>query len=75
MPKRSVAFVSKLGGSYAVVRLLGEGQRSALPTDVFSMLVIMAPVSTFIATPLIRRLTKGQERPAGLLGEPAAARG
>ncbi len=97
----AVAFVSKLGSSYAVARLLGEGQRSALtigvcmntrgmmelvvinigkdlgllPTDVFSMLVIVALVSTFIATPLIRRLMKGQERPAGLLGEPAAARG
>jgi len=46
-----------------------------LPTDVFSMLVIMALVSTFIATPLIRRLMKGQERPATLLGDPAAARG
>jgi hypothetical protein len=46
-----------------------------LPTDVFSMLVIMALASTFIATPLIRRLMKGQERPAGLLGEPAAASG
>jgi Kef-type K+ transport system membrane component KefB len=46
-----------------------------LPTDIFSMLVIMALVSTFIATPLIRQLMKGQERPAGLLGEPAAARG
>ena len=32
-----------------------------LPTDVFSMLVIMALVSTFIATPLIRWLMKGQE--------------
>ena len=46
-----------------------------LPTDVFSMLVIMALASTFIATPLIRRLMKGQERPASLLGEPAAASG
>ena len=46
-----------------------------LPTDVFSMLVIMALASTFIATPLIRRLMKGQERPASLLGEPVAASG
>jgi Kef-type K+ transport system membrane component KefB len=46
-----------------------------LPTDVFSMLVIMALVSTFIATPLIRRLMRGQERSAGPLGEPAAASG
>ena len=97
----AVAFVSKLGGTYAVARLVGEGHRSALtigvcmntrgmmelvvinigkdlgllPTDVFSMLVIMALVSTFIAAPLIRRLMKGQERPTALLGEAAAARG
>lgn len=97
----AVAFVSKLGGTYAVARLVGEGRRSALtigvcmntrgmmelvvinigkdlgllPTDVFSMLVIMALVSTFIAAPLIRRLMKGQERPAALLGEPANASG
>jgi len=46
-----------------------------LSTDIFSMLVIMALVSTFIATPLIRWLMKGQESPATPLGEPAAARG
>ena len=45
-----------------------------LPTDVFSMLVIMALLSTFMATPLIRRLMKGQESRATPLGEPAAAR-
>jgi K+:H+ antiporter len=44
-----------------------------LPTDVFSMLVIMALVSTFIATPLIRWLMKGQESRATPLGERAAA--
>ena len=33
-----------------------------LPPDIFSMLVIMAIVSTFMATPLIRWLMKGQER-------------
>jgi Kef-type K+ transport system membrane component KefB len=46
-----------------------------LPTDVFSMLVIMALVSTFIATPLIRWLMKGQESRATPPGEPAAVRG
>jgi Kef-type K+ transport system membrane component KefB len=45
-----------------------------LPTDIFSMLVIMALVSTFIATPLIRWLMKGQESLATPLGEPSAAR-
>jgi hypothetical protein len=35
----------------------------------------MALASTFIATPLIRRLMKGQESPATLPGEPVAARG
>jgi len=46
-----------------------------LPTDVFSMLVIMALVSTFIATPLIRWLMKGQESLATPPGAPAAVRG
>jgi K+:H+ antiporter len=46
-----------------------------LPTDVFSMLVIMALISTFIATPLIRWLMKGQESRATPLGEPAVVRG
>ncbi len=46
-----------------------------LPTDIFSMLVIMALVSTFMATPLIRWLMKGQESRATPLGEPAGARG
>jgi len=46
-----------------------------LPTNIFSMLVIMALVSTFIATPLIRWLMKGQERQVPPLGEPSAARG
>jgi len=46
-----------------------------LPTNIFSMLVIMALVSTFIATPLIRWLMKGQESRVTPLGEPAAARG
>jgi hypothetical protein len=39
------------------------------------MLVIMALVSTFAATPLIGRLMKGQERRVPTLGEPSAARG
>ena len=46
-----------------------------LPTDVFSMLVIMALVSTFMATPLIRWLMKGQERRVAPLGEPSAVPG
>jgi Kef-type K+ transport system membrane component KefB len=45
-----------------------------LPTDMFSMLVIMALVSTFMATPLIRWLTKGQASLAPVLGEPSAVR-
>jgi K+:H+ antiporter len=45
-----------------------------LPTDIFSMLVIMALVSTFMATPLIRWLMKGQESAATPRGEPSAAR-
>jgi K+:H+ antiporter len=44
-----------------------------LPTDIFSMLVIMALVSTLMATPLIRVLMKGQASRATPLGEPSAA--
>ena len=44
-----------------------------LPTNIFSMLVIMAIASTFMATPLIRWLMKGQERTGPALGEPRAA--
>jgi len=43
-----------------------------LPTNVFSMLVIMALVSTFMATPLIRLLMKGEQRLGPPLGEPVA---
>jgi len=43
-------------------------------TDIFSMLVIMALVSTFMATPLIRWLMKGQASRATPLGEPSPAR-
>jgi Kef-type K+ transport system membrane component KefB len=45
-----------------------------LPTDIFSMLVIMALVSTFMATPLIRWLMRGQTSRARPLGESPAAR-
>lgn len=45
-----------------------------LPTDIFSMLVIMALMSTFMATPLIRWLMKGQARLAAPLAEAAATR-
>lgn len=43
-----------------------------LPTNIFSMLVIMAIASTFVATPLIRWLMRGQERTGPALGEPVA---
>jgi Kef-type K+ transport system membrane component KefB len=42
-----------------------------LPTDIFSMLVIMALVSTFMATPLIRWLMEEQRSLATPLGEPS----
>ncbi len=45
-----------------------------LPTDIFSMLVIMALVSTFVATPLIRWLMSGETSLATPPGEPSAAR-
>jgi Kef-type K+ transport system membrane component KefB len=44
-----------------------------LPPSMFTKLVIMAIASTFIATPLIRRLTRGQQRPVTLYGESEAA--
>ena len=44
-----------------------------LPPSMFTKLVIMAIASTFIATPLIRRFTRGQERPLSIAGEGAAA--
>ncbi len=44
-----------------------------LPPSMFTKLVLMAIVSTFIATPLIRRLTRGQQRPVSAYGESAAA--
>lgn len=44
-----------------------------LPTNIFSMLVIMAIVSTFMATPLIRWLMKEERRTGPPLGEPVAA--
>jgi Kef-type K+ transport system membrane component KefB len=45
-----------------------------LPTDIFSMLVIMALVSTFMATPLIRWLMGSERSLATPLGEPSATR-
>jgi len=44
-----------------------------LPTDVFSMLVTMALVTTFMATPLIRRLMHGHELAAAQAGASAGA--
>ncbi len=41
-----------------------------LPTNIFSMLVIMAIVSTFIATPLIRVMMRKEMRSGPALGEP-----
>jgi Kef-type K+ transport system membrane component KefB len=43
-----------------------------LPTNIFSMLVIMAVASTFITTPLIRRLMKDEMGSGPGLGEPVA---
>ena len=33
-----------------------------IPRSMFTKLVVMAIVSTYVATPLIRRLMRGQER-------------
>jgi K+:H+ antiporter len=45
-----------------------------LPTDIFSMLVIMALVSTFMATPSIRWLMREERSLAPSAGEPSATR-
>ncbi|WP_394825978.1 cation:proton antiporter [Pendulispora albinea] len=45
-----------------------------LPRSMFTMLVLMAIASTYITTPIIRILLRGQERTSeGLLAPPAAA--
>ena len=44
-----------------------------LPNGIFSMLVIMAIVSTFMATPLIRWLMKEERKTGPPLGEPVPA--
>jgi Kef-type K+ transport system membrane component KefB len=44
-----------------------------LPTNIFSMLVIMAVVSTYMATPLIRWLMRAQRKFGPALGEPIRA--
>jgi hypothetical protein len=44
-----------------------------LPTNIFSVLVIMATASTFVATPLIRWLMKGEENTGLRMGEPQGA--
>lgn len=46
-----------------------------LPPSMFTKLVLMAIASTFIATPLIRRITRGQERPVDLSGGAALGSG
>lgn len=43
-----------------------------LPTNIFSILVIMAIVSTFVATPLIRALMNTERRTGAALGEPVS---
>jgi Kef-type K+ transport system membrane component KefB len=71
----AVAFVSKFGGAYVAARLVGEGHRSALTIGVcMNVLVIMALVSTFMATPLIRWLMGSERSLATPLGEPSATR-
>jgi Kef-type K+ transport system membrane component KefB len=44
-----------------------------LPTDIFSALVLMPIISTFMATPLIRRLMRDQQRPDPAARRPALA--
>jgi Kef-type K+ transport system membrane component KefB len=55
-----------------IVLNIGE-DLGLLPTDIFSILVIMALLSTFMATPLIRGLMKGETSRTTPVGEPSAA--
>ena len=52
-----------------IVLNIGRDQ-GLLPTNIFSMLVIMAIVSTFVAAPLIRWVMKGEEKTGPQMGEP-----
>ena len=74
--RRSAATIGVCMNTRALMELivLNIGKDlGVLPTDIFTMLVIMALGTTYMATPLIRILMRGQERRTADVTEPAAA--
>jgi Kef-type K+ transport system membrane component KefB len=67
-PRRSALTIGVCMNTRALMELvvLNIGyEMGVLPKSMFTMLVIMAIVSTFMATPLIRRLMRAEMEPAG----------
>jgi Kef-type K+ transport system membrane component KefB len=76
MPTRDALAIATCMNTRALMELVALNiglDLGVLPPSMFTKLVIMAIASTFIATPLIRYLTRGQQRPVSLQGENAAA--
>jgi Kef-type K+ transport system membrane component KefB len=74
-PARSAATIGVCMNTRALMELivLNIGMDiGVLPRDMFTMLVIMALASTFVAAPLIRRLMRGQELAEERPAAPAA---
>lgn len=68
-PRRSAATIGVCMNTRALMELIVINigmDLGVLPKSMFTMLVVMAIASTFMATPLIRRLMRGQERAAGV---------
>jgi Kef-type K+ transport system membrane component KefB len=76
IPSRDALAIATCMNTRALMELVALNiglDLGVLPPSMFTKLVLMAIVSTFIATPLIRRLTRGQARPVSATGESAAA--
>jgi Kef-type K+ transport system membrane component KefB len=76
IPSRDALAIATCMNTRALMELVALNiglDLGVLPPSMFTKLVIMAIASTFIATPLIRRLTRGQQRAVTLYGESAAA--
>src|SRR5262249_31415248 len=75
-PPRSALTIATCMNTRALMELIALNigyDLGVLPRSMFTKLVIMAIVSTFMATPLIRRLMRGQERHELSTVEEAAA--
>jgi Kef-type K+ transport system membrane component KefB len=76
IPSRDALAIATCMNTRALMELVALNiglDLGVLPPSMFTKTVIMAIASTFIATPLIRRLTRGQQRAVTLYGESAAA--